>query len=407
MNDRVILHSDLNNFFASVEIILNPQLAGSPVAVCGDPALRKGIVLAKCEIAKKFGIKTGDTVWMAKQKCPEIQIVTPRHKLYSEYSKKVRDIYYRFTDKIEPFGIDEAWLDVTASRKLFGTGEEIAHKIKQAVRDELGLTLSIGVSWNKTYAKIGSDLTKPDSVMIIDRANYKQEVWPLPVNTMLYVGRKTTELFRRLNIKTIGDLANTSAELLHPRLGVMAYKLVAMARGECNEDVAMATTADKPKSVGNGTTTRRDMTTMRQIRHVTYLLAEEVGTRLRKKGLHGQTINMSVRSSDLSWTGAQTTISSPTNHPNTITEHALEIFKKTHDIEKKPVRGLRVAVSNLSNANQPMQTNLFDNKSSQKDITRLFDKIRQKHGKTKCVAYGTFLDDDMDDIEIENDDEEF
>jgi len=430
---RTILHCDLNNFFASVEVILNPDLVGHPVAVCGDPEKRTGIVLAKCERAKKCGIKTGDAVWMAIQKCPDIQIVQPRHNKYGEFSRKVRDIYYRFTDKVESFGIDECWLDVTNSFNLFckeskcegktdiEMGEELAYKIKSLIKEELGLTISAGVSWNKTYAKLGSDLKKPDAVSVINRENYKQIVWTLPVQDMLFVGRKTARMFEKLSIKTIGDLANFDEKLLEARLGITAKRLVKAARGDCDDEVSSAHYNRQVKSVGNGTTTPKDMTTLKEITQVVYVLAEEVATRMRRKNLRGYTVNLSIRDEELKWQGAQTSIKTPTDNARTIVDPAMEIFCKLTKIKNCkysqaktstqtqndtplpfPVHSIRVSVSNLTH-NKHAQLDLFNDGTGEDEeshLTKTFDKLRNKYGADK-LAYGTALGGQMDiDFEV-------
>lgn len=377
------MHCDLNNFFASVERVLNPSLLGRPLAVCGDPKERKGIVLAKCETAKAAGIRTGDTVWMAKNKCPDIQIVIPQHREYSKYAKLVREIYYRFTDKVESFGQDECWLDVTASEKLFGDGAIIADRLRQIIKDELGLTISVGVSWNKTFAKLGSDIKKPDAVTVISKNNYKQLVWPLPVNEMLFVGRKTARLLAKLGVKTIGELAAFDIEVLKTHIGISAERIILAARGECDEPVEDFHTVDDVKSVGNGTTLSRDLTNIKDVEKVIYNLAEEVATRMRRKGVKGTTVNLGIRDSNLRWHGAQATIALATSHAPIITTTALEIFKK---FDIWPVRSLRVSVSNLSDGARE-QIDMFADKKSEK-FDELFDELRKKHG-TDAIAFGT------------------
>lgn len=214
MRDRVILHCDLNNFYASVETVLHPELKGKPIAVCGDPEKRHGIVLAKSELAKKAGVKTAEAIWQAKRKCPDLIVVSPTYSEYVKYSKQVKEIYLSYTSEVESFGLDECWLDVTGSGKLFGTGPEIAESIRSRVKSETGLTVSIGVSFNKIFAKLGSDLKKPDAITVIDRNNYKNIVWKLNVGEMLYIGRATLERLRTLGIKTIGDLANADVKTI-------------------------------------------------------------------------------------------------------------------------------------------------------------------------------------------------
>ena len=214
--DRVILHCDMNGFFASVELLDYPQLRDKPMAVCGNPENRHGIILAKNEIAKKYGVVTAETLWQARKKCPDLQVVPPHHDKYKHYSRMINDIYLRFTDMVEPFSVDESWLDVTASLKLFGAGKEIADTIRQTVKKELGLTLSVGVSYNKIFAKMGSDYKKPDATTIITRENFKNLLWPLDIHEMFFVGDATAARLHECGIKTIGELALTGWS--NPRL---------------------------------------------------------------------------------------------------------------------------------------------------------------------------------------------
>lgn len=229
--DRVILHCDLNNFYASVETILHPEYKGKPIAVCGDPKKRHGIVLAKSQPAKIMGVKTGDTVWQAQQKCPDITIVPPTFREYVKYSDIVFKIYTEYTDRVEHFGMDECWLDVTGSVGLFGDGKKIADTIRKRVYDETGLTISVGVSWTKSFAKLGSDLKKPDATTVISRENYKTVVWNLPVGEMIYIGRSSVSRLKKLNINTLGELANADRALLKQHFGIVGDKLIDAASG--------------------------------------------------------------------------------------------------------------------------------------------------------------------------------
>ena len=252
MTERVVLHCDCNSFFASVETALHPEYAGVPMAVCGSTEDRHGIVLAKNELAKKYGIKTAETVYSAKKKCPELVIASPHYDKYSEYSAMVNAIYAKYTDMIEPFGIDESWLDVTASQKLFGTGEEIAELIRREVKETIGITVSIGVSFNKVFAKLGSDYKKPDAITVINHKNFRDIVFPLPVGDLLFIGKKTEIALASMGIKTIGDLAAASPELLRMRLGKAGEMIYHYARGEDESPVSVVREA--AKSVGNGFT---------------------------------------------------------------------------------------------------------------------------------------------------------
>ena len=389
---RVILHCDLNNFFASVAIKLHPELQGKYIAVCGNPSLRKGIVLAKSENAKQRGVKTGMVIWEAKRICPEIEIVPTEYTAYENYSKKVQAIYYRFTNQVEPFGIDECWLDVTHSQKMFGDGLQIAHQIRETVKAELGLTISVGVSFNKTYAKLGSDLAAPDAVVAITLANYQQLIYPLPLSNLLFIGKKTQQLLTKLNLQTIGDLALYDVNLLKSFLGINAEKLVAAARGEDYSEVSDYLFHEVPRSVGNGTTLPYDLTSKKEVESVLYLLAEKIAFRLRKHQLQGYTIHLSIKDTLLRWCGAQTSLPYPTHAVLTIRRTASLIFDQLW-IQKpfRPVRALRIAVSNLTDAPN-LQTNLLvdlDDEIKNQAIDDAFDKIRRKYGTEQIMLGGT------------------
>ena len=417
---RTILHCDLNNFFASVEVLRDPTLRGKAIAVCGDPTKRHGIVLAKSEQAKKFGVKTGDVIWQARQKCPNLHIIGTNHADYSRYSKLVREIYYRYTDRVESFGIDECWLDVTDSLKLLGkTGREIADELRAVVRGELGLTISVGVSFTKTFAKMGSDYKKPDATTEITPANFRQIVWNQPVENFLFVGRKSRALFEKLNIKTIGDLAAFDASALRTHIGVNAEHLVDAARGLDTAEVSHYDDRAIPKSVGNGTTVPHDLTTAKQAGQVMYLLCEEVAYRMRRKGVKGFTVSLSLKDTEMQWTGAQESIREPTNSVRTLLAVAEKIFRKVWRGE--PIRAIRVAASNLT-TDKRVQLSFFceDVSRSARDcmapargaaedmndkLSAVFDTVRRKYG-THAINYGTLLGSTFD-LEFEVVDESY
>lgn len=389
---RVILHCDLNNFFASVAMKLHPELRGKYIAVCGNPSLRKGIVLAKSENAKKMGVKTGMPIWQARQVCPQIEIVPTEYQAYETYSKKVQAIYYSFTNQVESFGIDECWLDVTHSKKMFGNGMQIANQIRQTVKAELGLTISVGVSFNKTYAKLGSDLAEPDSVMAITLDNYQQLIYPMPLSNLLFIGKKTQLLLTKLNLHTIGDLANYDVKLLKSFMGINAEKLIAAARGEDYSDVSDYLSHEIPRSVGNGTTVPFDLTSKREVESVLYLLAEKIAYRLREQNLEGYTIHLSIKDTMLHWCGAQTSLPYPTHAVMTIRQTASAIFDQLW-VQKpfRPVRALRIAVANLTDAPN-LQTNLLaelNDEAKHQALDNAFDKIRRKYGTTQIMLGGT------------------
>ena len=389
---RVILHCDLNNFFASVACLLHPELRGKYVAVCGNPALRKGIVLAKSENAKQIGVKTGMPIWEAKRICPQIEIVPTEYAAYESYSKKVQAIYYRFTNQVESFGIDECWLDVTHSQKLFGNGLQIAEQIRQAVKTEWGLTISVGVSFNKTYAKLGSDLAAPDAVVAITTENCQQLIYPLPLSNLLFVGKKTQALLAKLNIKTIGELAQYDVNLLKNFLGINAEKLIAAARGEDDSEVSDYMEHELPRSVGNGTTLPYDLTSQKDVEAVLYLLSEKIAFRLRKHKLQGYTIYLSVKDAHLQWCGAQTSLVYPTNAVLTIRRTAGTIFTQLWGQPPlRPVRALRIAVTNLT-TEPNVQTNLLgdvNDEMKNQMLDAVFDQVRRKYGTQQIMLGGT------------------
>ena len=256
--DRVIFHCDLNSFYASVELLDHPELRHLPVAVCGDPESRHGIILAKNEPAKAFGVKTAETIWQARKKCPELVLLPAHHSKYRDFSRQVNGLYREYTDLVESFGIDESWLDVTGTLHLFGgDARALADQLRDRIRSQFGLTISVGVSFNKVFAKLGSDYKKPDATTVITRENYRQIVWPLPVTDLLYVGRAAAHTFQRFNIRTIGDLANFDRDALFSLLGKTGAQLHDFASGADRSPVAPASQSTPPKSVGNGCTFAR------------------------------------------------------------------------------------------------------------------------------------------------------
>ena len=342
--ERIILYSDLNNFFASVEIALNPDLAGKPLIVCGDPKERHGIVLAKNEEAKKFGIKTAETVYSALRKCPDVQMVGAHHHEYKRYSQMVVDIYKRYTDCVEECSIDECALDVTESTFLFGSGREIAEKIRQEVKAELGVTVSIGVSFNKVFAKLASELKKPDAVTEITRENYKEVVWKLPVAELLFVGKSTEEALRKIGVWTIGDLARADEGILSKHLGKRGRQLRVYALGEDKEPVKAIKEKTDLKSIGNSTTLPQDIQDREEVKRWFYALAESVSSRLRDADVgRANTVHIVVRDSELKFFSWQTKVQ-PTALCGDIAKAAFELFCKQYPFGKK-VRLLGITVS--------------------------------------------------------------
>ena len=293
--DRIILHSDCNCFYASVEMLHHPELAGKPLAVGGDPEARHGIVLTANYIAKRMGVKTGMALWQARQACPDLVFVPPRMDLYLRFSRMAREIYLEYTDQVENFGCDEAWLAVERSRSIKGDGMTIAREISDRIKQELGITVSIGVSWNKIFAKLGSDYKKPDAITEISRENYKEIVWPLPASDLLYVGRSTERKLSRVGIHTIGELACAEPAHLQSFLGKMGLVLSAFANGLDDSPVSEDGYHAPVKSIGNSTTTPRDLTTDTDVKIILMALSESVAARLRRNGFCAGVVEISIR----------------------------------------------------------------------------------------------------------------
>lgn len=355
---RVILHCDMNNCFASVEAVYNPSLRGKAVAVCGSVEERHGIVLAKSEEAKRYGIKTGETVFMAKNKCPDLIIVPPHYDRYLKYSLLAREIYSDYTDMVEPFGLDECWLDVTGSRLLFGSGEEIAEKIRKRIKKELGLTVSIGVSFNKVFSKLGSDIKKPDAVTVISEENFKEKVFPLPASDLLGIGRATEKKLLLLGIKTIGDLAGTPPSVLESKLGKNGITLYRFANGTENSPVRLINTSPPVKSLGHGITCTRDLLTLNDIKRVFIYLSEDLSKRLISGNMKARSLQIAVKSNNLVVHQARSTIGFSTNSEKLISEASFNIFCQNFDL-KTPIRALSISAINLTDADEPMQTDLY------------------------------------------------
>ncbi len=383
--DESILHCDLNGFYASVECIFRPELRRVPMAVSGNPENRHGIILAKNEPAKKFGIQTAETIWQAKRKCPKLVLVPARHGVYGEYSKKVNEIYSRFTNKVEPFGLDESWLDVSGSRKLFGSGVEIADKIRKTVREELGLTVSVGVSFNKVFSKLGSDYKKPDATTLISRENFREIVWPLDVSSLLFVGKRTAESLRRMRVLTIGELAATDKKLLERKFGAHGGYLYEAANGLSESEVAFAGESDDAKSVGNSVTYHRDISGMEEIRAAVIDLSETVSARLRRKGFKGSVVQVAIKDPQFHCITRQTTVENPTNLAGDIADASMKIIMREWDIDS-PVRLLGISVTGLIPASSAStQMSVFDEENvtrqKRKNVQDAMEKVREKFGR--------------------------
>jgi len=357
--DRVILHCDMNGFFASVELLDYPHLADKPMAVCGSPENRHGIILAKNEIAKGYGVVTAETLWQARKKCPQLQVVPPHHDKYRHYSRLINDIYLRFTDMVEPFSVDESWLDVTASQRLFGSGREIADRIRARVREELGLTLSAGVSFNKIFAKMGSEYKKPDATTEITRENYKDLLWPLPVSELFFCGFSTSQKLNDIGIVTIGDLALANPASLEKLLGKQGPQLRTYARGEDDSPVKLFNQRDKIKSVGNGFTFRRDLLGEQDILAGITSLCDTVAGRLRKYQLKAYGVKVDIKDPSLKTITRQKQLDRPVNLSSDIKAAAMDIIRQSWRMSD-PIRLLTVTAINLVGETEDEQLSLFD-----------------------------------------------
>lgn len=402
---RTILHSDMNNCYASIELLHRPELRGRPLAVGGDPEARHGIVLAKDLIAKKAGVKTGMALWQAREVCPDVVFVPPRMDLYLRFSRRIRDIYAEYTDKQEAFGIDESWLDVTESVTSSKDGYLIAEEIRRRAKEELGVTVSVGVSWNKIFAKFGSDYKKPDAVTVIDKDNYKDIVWTSPVGDILYVGRSNARRLNDIGIMTIGQLASADRNYLKESMGKMGLILSAFARGEDQTPVSAEGYSAPIKSIGNSTTTPRDLKTNEDVKIVTYLLAESVSARLRENNFKCRVVEISVRDNNLYTFTRQMRTESPTNITSEIASYAMKLFTGSYDWSK-PIRSVGVRGVDLVDASIPIQLNMFLNqeeRDKQHKIDLAIDNLRGRFGFYSVQRGMMYLDRSLSKLNAKED----
>lgn len=392
--ERVILHSDLNSFYASVEMLYQPRLREIPMAVGGDEEQRHGIILAKNEAAKKFHVATGEPLWQAKQKCPHLTIVPPHFSQYLYFSKLVQEIYLEYTDQVEPFGIDECWLDITGSLHLYGSGLQVAEQIRQRVWNELGITVSIGISNNKITSKLGSDYKKPNAVTQITPENYQRIVYPLPISSLLYVGPATARKLHSRGIHTIGQLAQTDQRLLIKWLGKSGDLLSAFSNGLDRSPVAKFDECTAIKSIGNSTTTCRDMENNEDIRMVFTVLAESVAARVREHGLKGETLCIFVRDNTLHSFTRQQKLPRPSCLAKTMVESAMELFHR-HYSWTTPVRSIGLSISDFVYENVPVQLDFYHSHQTtmqQEKLAQTVDNLRRRFGNN-CVQPAIVLMD--------------
>ena len=379
---KSILHCDMNNFYASVECMLDPSLRSHPVAVCGSVEERHGIVLAKNYAAKAFDVKTGDAVWQAKQKCKNLVVVPPHYEEYIKYSKLARSVYGRYTDQAEPYGMDECWLDISGTQNIFGSPEKVANEIRETIKFELGLTISVGVSFNKIFAKLGSDMKKPDAVTIIEKDTFREKIWGLPAADLLGVGRATQRVLDNYCIRTIGDLANTSPDLLKSRLGKNGVALWNFANGQDHSIVAKQDFVSPVKSIGHGTTTVADLESSEQVWAVFLELTQEIGHKLRVHQKCAEGVAIHIRDNTLFSKQWQTKISLPTQSPMVIAKTAFALFKQKYSWTN-PIRSVTVQAINLIPQDTPRQIDLFTDVKMIDKFERLdlcIEEIRHRFG---------------------------
>ena len=399
MGDRTILHCDLNGFYASVECLLNPSLREVPMAVCGDPQLRHGIILAKNELAKAYGVVTAETIWQARRKCPQLVLVPPTRSEYQKYSRLVNQIYLRYTDLVEPFSIDESWLDVTGTLHLFHTdGKGLADEIRRVVREELGLTLSVGVSYNKVYAKLGSDYKKPDATTVISRENRRQILDPLPVTDLLFVGGSSAKTLASLGIRTIGQLAAFDPRVLAARMGRMGETIHDYAAGLDDSPVLPFDHQREVKSVGNGITFRRNLTQMGDVRTGVTALADQVARRLRQHGMDARTIAVQIRDPDFKTISRQKPLPRPTHLASELAQGALELIQASWNL-RTPIRMITLTAASLVEEGSGEQLSFFQPKEDpgrqRRDrLERALDQVRGKYGRD-AVSIGSSIHNDI------------
>ena len=390
--ERTILHSDCNSFYANVECLHRPEIRNKPVAVGGNEEQRHGIILAKNELAKRYDIKTGEALWQARQKCPNLVIVPPRFELYRRFSRLCHQIYLDYTDRVEPFGLDECWLDVSAAN---ANGVKTAHEIRQRIKRELGITVSIGVSYNKIFAKLGSDYKKPDAVTEISRDNYKEIAWSLPASALLYVGRATKRKLESYYIRTIGQLAQTSEDTLRGWFGKWGEILYSFSNGYDVSPVARYTNHQDVKSIGNSTTTPRDLKDNEDVKIILYVLTDSVARRLREHGYKGRTVSISVRDNQLTSFTRQRSLSNYTNVTSEIVKEGMALFIQNYNWQH-PIRSLGISVSDLVSDTTPLQLNLFEDSGVEQlrkeKLDAAMDDLKRRFG-TEAVQPAILLAD--------------
>lgn len=389
---RNILHCDMNNFYASVECMLSPELKQYPVAVCGSVEERHGIVLAKNYKAKAFKVATGDAVWQAKQKCPDLVVVPPHYEEYLKYSKLAKAIYCDYTNQVEPYGMDKCWLDISGTKKLFGNPVGVANEIRERIKFELGLTISVGVSFNKIFAKLGSDYKKPDAVTVFEKETFREKIWGLPASDLLGVGRATTRVLNNYCIRTIGDLANSDYDFIKRILGKNGVSLWLYANGRDNSTVKDIKFVSPVKSIGHGITTVVDLSNEEEVWRVFLELTQGNGHKLRVHQKVAKAVAIYVRDNTLFSKQWQTQMQMVTQLPLVLAQYAFQLFKKRYDWIN-PIRSVTIQAINLFPQDMPQQIDLFcdyERAEKQEKLDGCVEKLCQRFGK-RCIRNAVLL----------------
>lgn len=369
----------MNNFYASVECLLNPSIKNYAVAVAGNPKKRTGIILAKNYLAKVYGVKTGEAIWEAKKKCPTLICVAPHFEKYEEFSKRAHEIYYKYTDLIEPFGIDECWLDVTGSLKLFNcTPKELAKKIQDEIYSTLGLSVSVGISFGKTLSKLGSDMKKPMGLTEINKNNHIDIIKKLKIEDMIMIGRHTAEKLHAMNINTLYDLYMQKPEFLRLKFGVVGQYMHNAVCG-VDDDKLITPKDEDTKSVGNGATSANDMTTQEEIKDFLHDLSSKVSMRLRTHGFSAKTIHLSIKFADFTYLSAQDTKNYHFSNEQDLFKYSYEIFCSLVGETFAPIRALRISTTNLITKQDKQQVNIFSNVKNE-NLCSAIDSLKEKFG---------------------------
>lgn len=399
MSQRVILHSDMNNFYASVECMLRPELQNQVVAVCGNQEERNGIVLAKNTKAKELGIQTGEVIWQAQQKCPHLIIVPPQYDQYMKYSALAKKIYIQYTPLVESFGMDECWLDVTGSQQ--GSGWDIAEKIRKTIQKELGLTVSIGISYNKIFAKLASDMKKPNAVTEIFAETFREQIWHLPVGELLGVGKATTKKLRTYNIQTIGQLAQVQEDYMYQWFGLNGRKLHRFANGLDHSPVTSYDYIAPVKTIGHGITAIEDLENPQEVWCLILALSQKIGTKLRHLHKKAGGISIAVKNCSLLTRQWQRKLDLQTQSPSVIAEACFTRFQEEYPWDE-PVRAISIRGIYLEDASIPIQYDLFTDVTEaekKEKIDNAIEKIRDKFGRKSIIHACLYQNEKIPDTE--------